>query len=108
MQRFGNDLNLADEDLARAPDHRTALRMLELGRGRYVLDYDAPIEAVRHEFPDMDITGTPIFKARGAFVVSKKHRDAGGVIVQMDDAYRTLIDDGAMEPLQSLKNDVDL
>ncbi|MDI9243815.1 transporter substrate-binding domain-containing protein [Marinobacter sp. CHS3-4] len=92
-------LNLADKDLSRAPDHETALRMLELDRGQYLLDYDAPVEAELHKFPDMDVKGTPIFSARGALVVSKKYPDARELSEKLDAAYHSLAEDGVLEPL---------
>jgi|AntRauTorcE11898_2_1112593.scaffolds.fasta_scaffold18126_2 polar amino acid transport system substrate-binding protein len=93
-------LSLDDDDLSYAPDHESALRMLELGRGQYVLDYDEPIQAVKHEFPALDLIGTPIFKARGAFIVSRSNPDAKTIVKQFDDAYDRLVKSGQLAPLQ--------
>lgn len=95
-----DSLTLDEEDLSPAPDHFSALRMLELGRGRYVLDYDEPISAVRGEFPGLDLTGTPIFEARGAFVVSSQRPDAVNMVERLDSAYRSLVEEGKLVPLQ--------
>lgn len=92
-------LALDDRDLSYAPDHESALRMLELGRGQYLVDYDAPVQAVKHEFPDLDLTGTPIFKARGAFVLSRSNPDAKIIVEQFDSAYRRLVESGRLETL---------
>jgi len=94
------NLPLRKNDLSYAPGHESALRMLELGRGRYVLDYDEPVKAVQSEFPELDLTGTPIFEARGAFIVSRAHPDAKSVIKKFDEAYQRLVETGELEPLQ--------
>lgn len=93
-------LSLEDEDISYAPGHRSALRMLELGRGDYVLNYDEPVQAVKQEFPQLDLTGTPIFRARGAFVVSRANPDAETIVKQLDDAYERLVESGLLQPLQ--------
>lgn len=93
-------LSLDEGDLSYAPGHRSALRMLELGRGEYVLDYDEPVQAVKHEFPDLDLTGTPIFEARGAFVVSRSNPDAETILAQFDGAYGRLAESGELGSLQ--------
>lgn len=93
-------LSLSEENLSYAPGHKSALRMLELGRGQYVLDYDEPVRALKNEFPDLDLTGTPIFKARGAFVVSRANPDAKTIVEDFDDAYRRLADNGRLVNLQ--------
>lgn len=94
-------LSLDKDDLSYAPDHASALRMLELGRGQYILDYDAPVQAVRPKFPDLALTGTPIFEARGAFIVSRAHPDAKTIIQHFDQAYGRLIASGELSSLQS-------
>ena len=93
-------LSLNDEDLSYSPDHESALRMLNLERGQYLLDYDAPVQAVKHEFPDLDLTGTPIFKARGAFVVSRSNPDAKAIVDKFDGAYRRLVESRRLRTLQ--------
>jgi polar amino acid transport system substrate-binding protein len=93
-------LPLKDSDLSYAPGHKSALRMLELGRGRYVLDYDEPVKAVQKEFSALNLTGTPIFEARGAFIVSRTLPDAKTVVNRFDQAYQRLMETGELAPLQ--------
>lgn len=93
-------LTLDKDDLAYAPDHASALRMLELGRGKYILDYDEPVQAVKPEFPGLALTGTPMSTARGAFIVSRAHPDAETIVTDFDRAYRRLIASGELNSLQ--------
>jgi len=92
--------DLYEEDLSYAPDHRAALRMLELGRGQYVLDYDEPVAAVKDRFPGLDLTGSPIYEARGAFVVSAARPDARDLARKFDEAYEALVKQGRVNSLQ--------
>jgi polar amino acid transport system substrate-binding protein len=94
------ELSLNESDLSYAPGHQSALRMLELGRGQYLLDYDEPVQAVKHLFPALDLTGTPIFQARGAFIVSRANPDAEIIVRKFDDAYKRLTDSGQLQALQ--------
>jgi polar amino acid transport system substrate-binding protein len=94
------NLALNDSDLSYAPGHESALRMLELGRGQYVLDYDEPVQAVKHLFPGLELTGTPIFQARGAFIVSRANPDTATIVRQFDDAYKRLVESGQLQTLQ--------
>lgn len=93
-------VGLNEDDLSYAPDHRAALRMLELGRGRYVLDYDEPVAAIKHHFPDLDLTGSAIHKVRGAFVVSATRPDAQQLVRKLDRAYNSLLLRGKLKLLQ--------
>jgi polar amino acid transport system substrate-binding protein len=92
-------LPLEDKHLSEAPNHHAALRMLKLERGRYVLSYDAPIEAIAGSFSELELTGTPIFTARGAFVVSRFHPDAKTIVGQFNEAYVRLVESGQLTPL---------
>lgn len=93
-------LPLDKDDLSYAPDHEKALRMLELQRGRYLLDYDEPIAAIKDDFPSLDLTGTPIFEARGAFVMSKAYPNAQKAMAKLEAAYHRLNEQGALKALQ--------
>lgn len=92
--------DLHDEDLSYAPDHRTALRMLELGRGQYLLDYDEPVAVVKDEFPGLELMGSAIYEARGAFVVSAARPDGKELARKLDMAYQALLEQGRVKRLQ--------
>lgn len=93
-------LPLESKDLSYAPDHVRALQMLKLGRGRYLLDYDVPIAAIKDDFPELDLTGTPLFEARGAFVMSKAYPNAKQAMKALEEAYIRLTEQGKLKPLQ--------
>lgn len=50
--------------------------------------------------PELDLTGTPIFKARGAFIVSQANPEARTIIEEFDDAYGRLVERGQLRSLQ--------
>lgn len=98
-----NVLKNVDLDPAKtavAPNHHAALKMMQLGRADYLLDYDEPVYAEQSKFPELALEGAPIYELRGAFVVSRKHADAQGVVDRLDEAYQSLIASGQLRHLQ--------
>lgn len=85
-----------DEDAASAPDHRSALAMLTFGRGDYLLDYDAVIDPLKPEFPDLNVHANALRSLRIAFVVSRQTPDAEQVARRLDAAYQKLKEDGEL------------
>lgn len=93
-------INLDDDDIAYAQTHESALRMLTLDRGNYLLDYDAPVNAIRGEFPRLDLEADPLYQARGAFIVPATRPGGKELLGELEAAYRELSEQGE---LQSLK-----
>ncbi|HCD6626318.1 TPA: bifunctional lytic transglycosylase/amino acid ABC transporter substrate-binding protein [Pseudomonas aeruginosa] len=77
--------------LYRTGTHHAALRMLELGRGDYLLDYQAPVEAAsRQALASLELYRLPL-----RMIVSRHIPGAEALRDRLDQAYDQLRSDGA-------------
>ncbi|GAA3956871.1 hypothetical protein [Allohahella marinimesophila] len=84
-----------------APGHHEGLRMLTMGRGSYLLDYEEPMAETLKLFPDLTVESSPLMKSRLTYVVSRKTPQAAEVIRRLDSAYAKKLDAGfVLDPPQ--------
>ncbi|HBO7426218.1 MULTISPECIES: substrate-binding periplasmic protein [Pseudomonas aeruginosa group] len=77
--------------LYRTGSHQAALRMLELGRGDYLLDYQAPVEAASHQpLASQELQRLPL-----RMIVSRHVPGAEALRDRLDQAYDQLRRNGA-------------
>ena len=73
-----------------APNHLSALRMLQKGRGHYLIDYDAPLETVLTQVGMRDIHSSILAEHRVALVVSRRANDPQAIIDALERAAQAL------------------
>lgn len=76
--------------VARTPEHGSALRMLSLGRGQYMVNYDEPVNELLADNPIENLRHSPLVKVRGAFIISRKTPGAHEVKQDLEQAFETL------------------
>jgi|SRR5690606_2017304 len=76
--------------LITTPTHRSALQMLELGRGDYLLDYLDPIQEELSQHPIANLKSAPLISQKGVFVVSKQIPHAEEILRKVEAAYQEL------------------
>ncbi|MDX1589763.1 MAG: transporter substrate-binding domain-containing protein [Oleiphilaceae bacterium] len=83
---------LASENttVARSPNHGSALRMLSLGRGQYMINYDEPVKELLADNPMEDLRQSLLVRVRGAFVISKQMPGAETLKRDFEEAFRVL------------------
>jgi len=81
---------------SRAPSHEAALRMLLMGRGQYLLDYDGPMDQSLAQNPGEDLQRSPLSISRSTLVVSRANPDAAEIVERMDAAFMRLDESGAL------------
>lgn len=77
--------------LYRTGTHHAALRMLELGRGDYLLDYQAPVEAASRQA----LASQELYRLPLRMIVSRHIPGAEALRDRLDQAYDQLRSDGA-------------
>ena len=77
--------------LYRTGTHHAALRMLELGRGDYLLDYQAPVEAASRQA----LASQELYRLLLRMIVSRHIPGAEALRDRLDQAYDQLRSDGA-------------
>ncbi|HBP5037068.1 TPA: amino acid ABC transporter substrate-binding protein [Pseudomonas aeruginosa] len=77
--------------LYRTGTHHSALRMLELGRGDYLLDYQAPVEAASRQA----LASQELYRLPLRMMVSRHIPGAEALRDRLDQAYDQLRSDGA-------------
>lgn len=94
------DLREPDKNITiiTTPTHSSALQMLELGRGDYLLDYLAPIQEELNQKPIANLKSTPLISQKGVFVVPKRIPHAEEILKNIEAAYHEL---GIAEELKS-------
>lgn len=76
--------------VARTPEHDSALRMLSLGRGQYMVNYDEPVNELLADNPIENLRRSLLVEVRGAFVISRKTPGAHEVKKDLEQAFETL------------------
>ncbi|UZE97723.1 substrate-binding periplasmic protein [Alkalimarinus alittae] len=80
------------------PTHKSGLKMLQLQRGEYFLDYNEPINAYLRNNPVDDLQHSVLNKRNSSFIVSKKYSHAEELIKKLDQSYHQLITNGTITP----------
>lgn len=93
-----------DIRVSEAPNHRSALDMLKLGRGDYLLDYRKPIRQVMADPGYNMIRESPIRTRHGAWLFSLANPRAALLREEFDDAYLRLAEKGEVAPVQRYPN----
>ena len=73
-----------------APNHLSALRMLQKGRGHYLIDYDAPLEVVLTMVGMRDIHSSMLAEHQVALIVSRRANDPLGIVDALERAEQAL------------------
>ncbi|MCH8498820.1 MAG: transporter substrate-binding domain-containing protein [Marinobacter sp.] len=73
-----------------APNHLSALRMLQMGRGHYLIDYDAPMSATLTRIGMRDLNSSTLALHKVALVVSRQAEDPEGIVNAMNQAEADL------------------
>lgn len=79
------------------PTHRSALQMLELGRGDYLLDYVDPIREELNQTPIHNLKSAPLISQKGAFLISRQVPHAARIHHNIEDAFRALYAEGLIK-----------
>jgi len=81
-----------------APDHLAGLKMLQRGRGQYLLDYNEPIFNQLETYSVEDLSHTMLNVRDGAFIISKKTPKAQQLRQILDQSYKQLVSEGKIKP----------
>ncbi|MBR9872467.1 MAG: transporter substrate-binding domain-containing protein [Gammaproteobacteria bacterium] len=87
-----------DIRITNAPNHRSAIDMLQRGRGDYLLDYRDPVREELKGFTDAMIQETEIRTRTGAWLFSAAIPDAQILKAEFDAAYHRLAERGELPP----------
>lgn len=88
------------------PTHRSALQMLQLGRGDYLLDYVDPVMEVLSENPIPNLKSVRLISQKGAYLVPKQLPNGKDLMEKIEAAYYELgIDQEAKAPDPGLTSD---
>jgi polar amino acid transport system substrate-binding protein len=80
-------LRASNKDIVVAPNHRSALRLLSLGRGDYLLDFGRPLEEAAKTVHVEGLQRSLLDEWRLALVVSRSLEDAGKVVKRLDQSF---------------------
>ncbi len=80
--------------------HASALKMLKIGRGDYLLDYSDPVYEVMKQEPVDNLRSVPVRERTAAFLISRKNPLAEEILRRVDAAYERLIENGVIKPLE--------
>lgn len=86
------------------PNHLSGLKMLERGRGEYLLDYNEPILNQLETYPLEGLKHSVLNRRNASFVVSKKIENAEWLSNIIDQSYKELRDNGKLELYFNKKN----
>jgi polar amino acid transport system substrate-binding protein len=81
-----------------APNHLSGLKMLQRGRGQYLLDYNEPIFNQLETYSVEDLSHTMLNIRDGAFIISKKTPKAQQLRQILDQSYKQLVSEGKIKP----------
>src|SRR5690606_41254350 len=76
--------------LSTTPSHRSALVVLELGRGDYLVEYLDPIQEELDQHPIAKLKSAPLIRQKRVFVVSKRIPHAEEILRKVEAAYQDL------------------
>jgi polar amino acid transport system substrate-binding protein len=80
-------LRETNKDIVVAPNHRSALRLLSLGRGDYLLDFGRPLEEAAKAVHVEGLQRSLLDEWRLALVVSRNLEDAREVVERLDRSF---------------------
>lgn len=80
------------------PSHESGLKMLQLRRGDYFLDYNEPVYAYLKDNPMDNIEHSVLNKRYASFIVSKKHPNAKQLLNKLDQSYEQLLNNKTIIP----------
>ena len=80
------------------PGHLSGLKMLQLGRGQYFLDYNEPIFNQLKTYSVDDLNHSMLNTRNGAFIISKKTPKAQQLRKALDKSYKQLVSEGKIKP----------
>lgn len=80
-------LRQSNKDIVVAPNHRSALRLLSLGRGDYLLDFGRPLEEAAKTVHVEGLQRSLLDTWRLALVVSRNLEDAAEVVERLDQSF---------------------
>lgn len=80
------------------PNHLSGLKMLQLNRGQYFLDYNEPIFNQLETYSVEDLSHSVLNVRDGAFIISKKTPNAQRLRQILDQSYNQLLGDGKIKP----------
>ncbi|TVP56141.1 MAG: hypothetical protein EA349_08295 [Halomonadaceae bacterium] len=75
---------------SRAPSHEAGLRMLVMGRGDYLLNYDEPLSQVLERLPVRAIERSHLSRKQGTFLVSRRAPGAQAIAQRLDQAFAAI------------------
>lgn len=81
------------------PTHQSGLKMLQLKRGDYFLDYNEPIMSILRKSPMNNLKHTVLNTRNASFLVSEKHPNAEQLIKKLDQSYQQLEDNGTINTI---------
>jgi polar amino acid transport system substrate-binding protein len=85
-----------------SPNHRSAVDMLERGRGDYLLDYRQPVREILIEGADRMLRESEVRTRNLAWVFSLAHPRAALLRDEFDDAYLRLVEKGEVPPVREI------
>ena len=80
------------------PEHLSGLKMLQLGRGQYFLDYNEPIFNELETYSVDGLDHSMLNTRDGAFIISKKTPKAQLLRKTLDESYKQLVSEGKIKP----------
>lgn len=81
------------------PTHESGLKMLQLRRGDYFLDYNEPISSQLKHFPMENLRHSVLNKRNASFLVSRKYLNAERLINKLDQSYNQLMTNGTIKAI---------
>ena len=81
-----------------APNHLSGLKMLQLHRGQYLLDYNEPIFNQLETYSVENLSHTMLNVRDGAFIISKKTPKAQTLRRILDRSFEQLVSEGKIKP----------
>jgi len=95
-----------DIRITNAPNHRSAIDMLNRGRGDYLLDYRDPVREELMSFSAARIQETEIRTRTGAWLFSAAIPEAQTLQAEFDAAYHRLAERGELPPADTREKSI--
>lgn len=87
-----------DVSLTFAPNHLAALKMLERGRGHYLLDYQLPVREILKQEPFEGLREQPVRTRHTSWLFTRNNPDSSALRDAFDQAFRRLVARGEVPP----------
>ncbi|MDX1588648.1 MAG: transporter substrate-binding domain-containing protein [Oleiphilaceae bacterium] len=82
-----------------APNHEAGLKMLTMGRGDYLLNYDEPMKRALEKMPTIPLRRNPLFSREATFLISRQAREPEVLVERLEKAYWALMEEEGNGPV---------